>query len=380
MARVKLTDRFCAGAKATVQTDYFDADTKGLALRVSAKSKTWTFHFTRNDKRGRVTLGSYPSTSLAAARGLAIEARGNLEAGKDPKPSRDTLKDIGERYLGREGHLRSISQRRDILERLVYPTLGLRPIDEIRRGDVVRLLDDIEEGSGPVMADYTLAVLRRLFTWHSLRDENFRSPIVRGMARSKPKERARQRMLSDDELRTVWRSAEGSPFGLYLQFVLLTACRRTEAALMPWAEVSNGEWLIPAARYKTNRDHLVPLSKTAQAVLAKVAKNGELVFMPSDRKKHSHWTKLAFDKACGVSGWTIHDLRRTARSLMSRAGVSADHAERCLGHVIGGVRGTYDRHEYLEEKRQAFEALAAQIERIVNPQENVVPMLGTSNA
>ncbi len=72
--------------------------------------------------------------------------------------------------------------------------------------------------------------------------------------------------------------------------------------------------------------------------------------------------------------WTIHDLRRTARSLMTRAGVSPDHAERALGHVIGGVRGVYDRHAYFEEKREAFEALAAQIERILSPRPNVVPM------
>jgi integrase len=227
------------------------------------------------------------------------------------------------------------------------------------------------------MADYTLAVLRRLFTWHSVREENFRSPIVRGMARTKPKERARQRTLTDAEVRAVWQTASaGGLFGSYLQFVILTACRRNEAALMSWEEVESDKWLIPAARYKTNRDHLVPLSSAAQAVLAKVPKSNNLIFMTTGQRKHSHWSKLTFDRACGVSGWTIHDLRRTARSLMSRAGVNADHAERCLGHVIGGVRGVYDRYEYREEKAGAFEALAAQIERIVNPRANVVLMRG----
>jgi hypothetical protein len=72
--------------------------------------------------------------------------------------------------------------------------------------------------------------------------------------------------------------------------------------------------------------------------------------------------------------WTLHDLRRTARSLMSRAGVPSDHAERCLGHVLPGIRGTYDRHEYLAEKRRAFDALAAQIDRVVNPAKNVVSL------
>jgi Arm DNA-binding domain len=193
--RVLLTDKHCASFKPLPgqrQTDYFDSKVSGLALRVG-KSKTWTFHFTRNGKRGRATLGSYPTVSLGAARGLALEARGNVEEGKVPKPARCTLKEVAELYLAREGHLRSIDQRRDIFERLIYATLGDRPIDEIRRGEVMKLLDDIQDGSGPRMADYTLAVLRRLFTWRAIRDESFRSPIVRGMARTKPTERARKR-------------------------------------------------------------------------------------------------------------------------------------------------------------------------------------------
>jgi integrase len=86
------------------------------------------------------------------------------------------------------------------------------------------------------------------------------------------------------------------------------------------------------------------------------------------------WLKSDFDAASGVSDWCLHDLRRTARSLMSRAGVNSDHAERCLGHVIGGVRGVYDRYEYHKEKAEAFEAVASLIERIVHPHENVVPL------
>ena len=85
-------------------------------------------------------------------------------------------------------------------------------------------------------------------------------------------------------------------------------------------------------------------------------------------------SKRDFDKTCGVTGWTLHDLRRTARSLMSQAGVDADHAERALGHVIAGVRGTYDRHEFREEKCRAFAALAMLVERIVSPQPSVVPL------
>jgi integrase len=88
--------------------------------------------------------------------------------------------------------------------------------------------------------------------------------------------------------------------------------------------------------------------------------------------------KKTLDQRCGVRGWRLHDLRRTSRSLLSRAGVNADHAERCLGHVIRGVRGVYDKHEYFEEKRHAYEALATLIDNITNPQPDakVIPLRG----
>ena len=119
------------------------------------------------------------------------------------------------------------------------------------------------------------------------------------------------------------------------------------------------------------------MSAEARKVLASIQRIDGVpyIFTTGDRPI-SGFSKFkeAFNRECGITGWTLHDLRRTGRSLMSRAGVDSDHAERCLGHVIAGVRGTYDRHAYYAEKKQAFEALASQIERIINPQPNVVPM------
>jgi integrase len=135
---------------------------------------------------------------------------------------------------------------------------------------------------------------------------------------------------------------------------------------------------------------MVPLSPAAQAVLEKVPRIGKSGFVFTTDGMHPvagfSKFKRAFDaevlvelrkqdpEAKPLPNWTLHDLRRTARSLMSRAGVPSDHAERCLGHVIGGVRGTYDRHAYYEEKKRAFEALASLVERIVNPAANVVAL------
>src|SRR4029079_17559406 len=132
--------------------------------------------------------------------------------------------------------------------------------------EIVNLLDTIEDERGPVMADRVLATLRRLFSWQAGLSDDFNSPIVRGMARTKPKERARQRILNDEELRTVWRAAEGSNnmFGFFVRFLLLTAVRRNEAAHMREIELAGEDWIIPAARHKSKKDFLVPLSDAAQ--------------------------------------------------------------------------------------------------------------------
>src|SRR5262249_22147023 len=126
-----------------------------------------------------------------------------------------------------------------------------------------------------------------------------------------------------------------------------------------------GVWSIPPARYKTGAEVTLPLSTAAQKVLAELPriKGCEFVFTTNGRKPISGFSvfKLQIDHASGVAGWRLHDLRRTSRSLLSRAGVAPDIAERCLGHAIGGIRRVYDRHAFIEEKRAAFEALSAQI-------------------
>jgi integrase len=391
MPRRTLTDRFCTHARAIegeAQTDYFDDGRAGLALRVSnAGKKSWTYHFTFGGRRVRMTFGTYPATSLAKAHTRADEARAALEDGRDPRTvlaKRQTLKAVCEDWAEREGtNLRTGDTRKDTLERLVCPELGGRPIGDIRRSDIIRLLDKIEDDNGPVMADQTLAFMRRVFNWHASRDDDFRSPIVRGMARTKPRERARARTLNDEELRVVWRVAGGQgAFGRLVRFLLLTGARRTEAAAMPWTELDGTEWTLPGPRNKTKLDLLRPLPKAAQAVLGTRPDDGAGFVFSTDggASALSGFSKFKaeFDRALlaelrksdpgakPLPNWTLHDLRRTSRSLMSRAGVPTDHAERVLGHVIGGVRATYDRYDFADEKREALVKLAGLIDRIVS--------------
>jgi integrase len=386
--RKKLTHAFCMKAKAQPGAErslYWDTSLPGFGLQVTAAGhRSWVVQYRVAGRSRRMAIDGV--LNLAAARKRARSLLGEVAHDRDPLAEkrksaaleRDTFRSVAEEYFQREGSkLRSADHQRAALERLVYARLGRLPIATILRSDVVRLLDHIEDERGPVMADRTLAIIRKIMNWHASRSDDFRSPLVRAKARSE--NGSRDRILKDDELGAVWRTAEAhpSPFSSLVRLLLLTGARRSEAARMTWGEVSeSGDWTLPAARNKTNVDLIRPLSPAALPVIERLPRIGRAGFVFTTDGRHpiggfSRW-KRHFDKACGVTGWTLHDLRRTARSLMARAGVSDRHAEQCLGHVIRGVEGTYNRHRYLEEMRRAYEALAAQIERIVNPQDNVL--------
>jgi integrase len=378
------------GAERTI---YWDTKKTGFGLVVTAAgARSYIIQYRHNGRGRRMKLKGV--RTLSQARRVAKAELGKVGDRRDPLAERrkaetsaqNTLESIAEEYFKRErSHVRTMDERRTAFKRLIFPKFGTRPIDSIQRDEIARLLDRIEDENGPVMARLALAYLRRLMNWHARRSNDFRSPIVRGMG---PKvSAARARVLSDDELRAVWKAAEaqGGAFSYFLRFILLTATRRTEGARMTRDELSarrdtpGTDWTIPAARYKTKRDFLVPLSTAACELLDGMPRMGRrgYVFTTDGTRPIGGYSKFKrqFDEACGVSDWTLHDLRRTARSLMSRAGVISDHAERALGHVIPGVRGTYDRHEFLVEKARAFELLAGQLARILNPQNNVVPLL-----
>jgi integrase len=229
-----------------------------------------------------------------------------------------------------------------------------------------------------VAADRTRAYVRKAMAWHEESDDTF----VLGQAFPRVSRRsesaARARILNDDELRILWPAlGDHGIFGAMLKTLLLTGQRRSEVAGMRVSEIgADGIWEIPAERFKGKRTHAVPLSQAALALIKAQKPVHGYVFPSSTGTAFSGFGegKAAVDSAVPLPHWTLHDLRRTSRSLMSRAGVSADIGERVTGHVIAGVRGIYDRHSYADEKRDALERLAGLIERIVNPIANVLPL------
>jgi len=367
-----------------------DSGQRGLKLVIfPSGQKSYVVRYRFAGIKRKLTLGDI---GLAAARKAAAAALYEVHEGRDPAEAKkdarakaatvkaETVQWLCEQYLKREGaKLRTVSDRVRAFERLVYPAIGNVPLAVLRRSHIVRHLDDIQDDCGDRMADLVLTYLRRVFNWHAARVDDFNSPIVRGMGRYNSKERARSRVVADDELRKIWLATETSqPFHSLVRFLLLTGARRNEARRLPWSEIDGGAWTLPSSRNKVKVDFVRPLSRAAQELLQNVPRvdGGPLVFSSDGHRPMSlAKPKHILDAACGVAGWTLHDCRRTARTLMSRAGVAPDHAERCLGHRIGGVRGVYDQHKYHAEMQHAFEALATQIEHIVNPRADVVTPL-----
>jgi integrase len=383
----RMTDASIAALKPkAARYEVSDPQQRGLRVAVYPTGRrTFIVRYRYAGRPRKLTL--QPGINVSQARKLASDALFQVSQGTDPavqhtakRRAADTVEHIAEEFLARhEGKLRSAGQYGDVLKRLVLPELGQLPISSVRRRDVSRLLDKVEDSSGPSMAHTTLAVVRRLFAWHAARSDDFNSPIVRGMGRIKASERQRERILSDDEIARVWKAAEAdnSASGPYIRFLLLTACRRNEAACLTWDEINGPLWTLPAERNKTKRPLERPLSAAALAAISRAPRlaGSNYVFTSTGGRFYaSARRKSQFDKASETSGWTLHDLRRTARSLLSRAGVPTEHAERCLGHVSPIIQQTYDRHKYIAEMAVAYEKLATLIQQIVDPQPNVVAL------
>jgi integrase len=378
-----------------------DPGARGLYVIVQPSGhKSFAVRYRFDGRPKKLSLGDIP---LSKARKAAAAALDDVKEGRDPIAAKqeakaerrtveaNTFRFVAERFMTMRagmrrdgdnvtfrGNIRTAPRQLRDLERAIFPKLGHRPVIEIKRSEIVALLDQIEMESGPVAADRALGLVRAILNWWASRSDDFIPPIVKGMARTSTKERARSRILTDHEIRAIFNSKEPGAFPALCRFLLLVGARRAEAANMTFEEIDGNNWNLPASRNKLKLDGLTrPLSAAALAVIESQRREGCPFVFSKARKPISTFSrdKKAFDEATGTAGWRVHDLRRTSRSLLSRAGVDADIGERCLGHALPGVRGTYDRHDYQSEMKRAYDALAALITQIAKPPEgNVTPL------
>jgi integrase len=372
---------------------------RGFGVRVTAAgTRAFVLNYRLRGREHRFTIGAWPDWSALKAVREARSLRQRVDRGENPIDDRaapsetktvsNVLDDFVARYVrNNDRPLRSADHIESAFDRLVKPRIGKLGVYEVRRSHIAEMLDRIEDEAGPVMADRTRAYLRRALSWYAERDDQFNltAAFVRVKTRANSKDRARTRVLSDPEIRIIWSVlADAGTFGALLKTLLLTGQRRDEVAQMSRKEIGeDGTWTIPAERYKTKRPNSVPLSKAALSIIQAQPKieGCHYVFPSLAKTPYSGFgkSKAKLDEAIlaamqeknkekvePLHNWTLHDLRRTAKTLMVRAGVRPDISERVLGHVIAGVEGTYDRHSYAQEKRDALERLAETIERILS--------------
>jgi integrase len=379
------------------QQDFFETVIPGRSLILTLNRSgrhAWSVLFYERGKPRRRKLGWYgysdagfPELSPKQARQAAIDfdVAGYLSSGKV-----GSFTQVAEAWLQRHvrGRLRTEKEIERLLVKCVYPHWADRPFAEIRRGDVNLLLDRIEDERGARQADCVLTAVRSLMTWHQSRDENYTSPIVKGMKRDKrlPEQKTRDRVLDDDEIRGLWKALDGldPTFAGIVKLCLLTAQRREKIVSMKWEDVVDGVWKIPTEnREKGNAGTLVLPTMALEIIKSRPRINDSPYVFAASRSRKEKWPRFSawsqrmgeLNAALKIPHWTIHDLRRTARSLMARSGVLEHTAERVMGHKRPGVVGIYDRHSYQAEIAGAVGALAGLLAGLLeHTGADIVPM------
>ena len=405
-----------------------DAGMPGLYLVIQPQptsAKSWAVRYRYGKRTRKHTLGQYPLLDLGKARQRAKDALEAIERGEDPAAEKISAK--------RRQHLPSADRHafgvllRQFFHRHAIPRtkswretarlLGMqleakqpgsgqplafidlpgrisarwaeRPVSSIRRRDIIELLDESKDRGATTTANRELGVLRKFFAWCVEREVLEVNPAI-GIGKPAPETR-RERVLSDDELRIVWRAAEEEayPFGHLVRLLILTAQRRNEVAGAIWREfdLKASNWVLPAERTKNARAHAVPLSEGAVAVLKDIPRfaGGGFLFGVAGRSNFSGFSKAKrrLDKriaelrryegiSLDIAGWTLHDLRRTAATRMADIGVLPHVVEAVLNHSSGskaGVAGTYNRSLYEPEKRIALKVWSEFVERLGVPNE-----------
>src|SRR5215510_6593771 len=375
----------------------------GLYLVVQPSgAKGWAVRYRHQGVPRKLTLGSHPALGLKDARELGAKALRTVAEGRDPGREKIAaraakadsvdriVEDFLERHVRRSNRPRTAQETERLLRQHVLPRWRGRVVHDITRRDVLDILDRVVDGGAPIAANRVFAAVRKFFNWCVARDILPASPC----AGVKPPtaERARDRVLSDDELRRVWAAAEklGGTFGPLVKLLALTGQRRDEVAGIWWDELDLDTrlWTLPPARTKNNQPHEVPLSKAALAVLQNVPRTASSPFVLTTNGGASAASgyskgKRRIDASLpgDMPAWRLHDLRRTAASGLARLGISLPVIEKVLNHSSGsfaGIVGVYQKHSFASEKAQALEAWGNFVAALVEgkPASKVVRLRG----
>lgn len=405
--------------------DYTEPGRKGFMLRHwPGGERTFVMRYQRNGKSRVMTLGNYPAMSLQEAHEEHAKARKQLQRGLDPIEEREREKRAQEAAEHRRRRTHAVTVRNVVaewawhyarrhrkrpreavrlLKRYVVKPLKGKPAAEIRKRDIVLLLDRITAKGSRVMANRIDALGKQVFAFAVARDLLELSPWV-GIPRPGGDEQPKERRLTDDEIRAFWHGIEGAavskPVRLALKLILITAQRPGEiaGAKLTELDLSSKTWTIAGERSKNGKPHVVPLSPLAleiidqimEATAPKKDRPRSPYLLPSVhtiRKPDEPLSVRALSRALrkcidddeqlfGGKPFTPHDLRRTAASHMTALGIERLHVSKVLNHTDDGITGkVYDQHDYMPEKIRALGAWADHVAALVTgKRRKVVPL------
>jgi integrase len=383
-----------AVALANGKTDVivFDDTLKRFGLRLRASGRrSWIIQYEKWTRSHRVTLGNAAVLTPEQARHLAVQELAKVDLGADVAGDRAEakvkakrlLKSVIEQYLkARQGELRETTFK-EVTRYLMktFKPLHVMPISAIQRADVASILRDKANKGSPVAAATARSVLATFFAWaigEGFVDVN---PVA-DTNRAKPS-KPRDRVLSDAELAAVWNACAEDDFGKIVRLLILTGARRDEIGGMEWKELDrdNCTWMLPAHRSKNHRALKLPLPGLAWDIIENTtqrASNDHLFGIGKNGFNNFHSTKNTLQRRSGVSGWTLHDLRRSAATGMADLGIQPHIIEAVLNHVSGskaGVAGIYNRSPYEREVRNALAMWADHIHAIgTGAERKIVPI------
>jgi integrase len=387
MPTLMLTDRQIAAIKPTItRVEYVDEKVPGLALRVTPNGvKSWTVRYRHRGRLRRLTLGSANVIPLVQARARVRDLLHDASKGADPATEKqagrkaETIGDLAELYIAKWAKPRKRSWKADdnLLRNKVLPKWRHRAIADITRQDVRGLVEDVAEAGAPIVANRVAALLSKMFAFALDRELVQVSPAVR--IPRPGQEHARDRVLTEDELRTLWLAFDAldPTMGKFYKIRLLTAQRGGEVASMRWQDVdlTAGWWTIPATSSKNRLAHRVPLAPSVVTLLKTVkqtAATGAVFVLAGARGKRQQSEAAATFTVADFRG---HDLRRTAASIMASGGIPRLTISKILNHVERSITAVYDRHSYDAEKRAALDWWDVKLQAILvnTDSANVLP-------
>ena len=346
-------------------------DGGGLYLRIAAGgSRQWMLRVTIDGRRRDMGLGSASTVSLANAREAAAKMRTAVAEGRDPLAEKRKAKMPTFEEAARKVHAANLPRWRNAkharqwiatLEQFAFPVIGNKPMDQIGREDVLRVLEPVWQ-TRPETARRVRQRMRSVFADAAGRGHIEFNPVdlVSGVLPSLPRGKHRMAALPwqavPETLAAIEEAQGWPPARLALMFCIMTACRSGEVRGAAWDEVDieAATWTIPGERMKTGKPHRVPLNDAALAVLDAVrpyAKQGGLIFPSSRSGTLKDDTLLRLLKTV-ADGGSVHGMRAAFRNWCAETGKPREIAEAALAHTVGGVEGAYFRSDLFEQRRK----------------------------